>query len=138
MAGPRRPHSTSLLSIRLCRRYLRHSQCSGKSVALPLFIVVLGAAWLVDNLQIVPAVNWVWTVSLGAPGILVLLFARWNSVNFIIGAFMTVASLFSLLRQTQVIGEQVMVPCLTIVFGAVLLFIRLVHIPLPRWMRDAE
>jgi hypothetical protein len=103
-----------------------------------LLIIAMGAAWLMNNLEIAPAVNWVWTVNLAAPGILILAFGRWNRINFVTGAFLAIASVVSLLGQIGTIREDVEIPWLVIIFGALLLFAKIARVPLPEWMEEAS
>ena len=138
MVDSRRLFWVPVLSLRLARRHLRHLGLSGKAVSVPLFIVSLGVSWLVDTLGITPTVTWVWIICLGAPGILLLAFGRWHRINCVLGATFAIASGFSLLQQTGRISGDVVAPCLLIAFGALMLFVRLTQVPLPRWMKDPQ
>lgn len=136
--GLRRLLRVPVLSLRLGRRHLRHLGLTGKAVSVPLFIVSLGGAWLVDRLAITPTVTWVWIVCLGAPGILLLAFGRWHRINCVLGATLAIASVVSLLQETGRVSEDVVAPCLVIAFGALMLFVRLAQVPLPRWMKEPQ
>lgn len=106
------------------------------SIGLPLIIITVGTGWLLNTLQVIPDINWVWTLGLAGVGALTLILDGLNRVSIIVGPFFLVASVLSVLRQTQIISQELEVPCLVIVFGVLLLASRLSNLPAPRWILE--
>jgi len=104
---------------------------SSKGIVLAILIMALGAAWLLNTLHVLGGVDWVWTGSIGAAGILTLAWTKVNKVTFLVGSFLLIGSVFSVLRQRGQISPDVEVPILVIVFGVLFLVAQLPMIPLP-------
>ena len=111
---------------------------SKKSLFVSLLIMLLGVAWLLNTLDVIPRVDWLWTIGISGLGILILTFGGWNRIGVVVGMFLVFAGTFSILRQTGRMRPEIEVPCLVIVFGALLLTVQLVRIPLPKWMEEAK
>ena len=43
-----------------------------KQLVSPIMVVVVGVAWLLNVLNVLPSVDWIWTVGLAAAGIVTL------------------------------------------------------------------
>ena len=102
-----------------------------KGVVVSLLIIAVGVAWLLNTLHVIAGVDWIWTVSLAAAGVLTLAWGRLNKMNFLVGVFLLIASVFSVLRQTGKISVDVEVPVMVITFGLLFLIAQLPIIPLP-------
>ena len=113
-------------------------QASKKSLAIPILIMAIGAAWLLNTIGVIPGVDWIWTVGLGTLGILILAFGGWNKVSVVVGAFLLIASVFSVARQTGRLNPQIEVPSLVIVFGVLLLFVQLSNLPMPEALKEEK
>ena len=111
---------------------------SKKPLFVSMLIILLGVAWLLNTLDVIPRVDWLWTLGLSGLGILILALGGWNRITVVVGAFLVVAGTCSMLRQTGRIRPDIEVPCLVIAFGALLLFVQLARIPLPDWMEEAK
>src|SRR5262249_14650748 len=66
---------------------------------VPVLLVFVGVGWLLNTLDIVPGVNWAYTLGVGAVG-LVLLLQGLNRFSFVVGTFLIVGAFCSYLRQT--------------------------------------
>jgi hypothetical protein len=103
-----------------------------KGVSLSLLIIALGMAWLLNTLQFIRGVDWIWTLLLGILGVITLAWWKINKLSFVMGTFLVVASVFSILRQTGKISIDIEVPLLVILFGLLFLIAQLPAIPWPR------
>lgn len=103
-----------------------------KSVVISLLIIAVGIAWLLNTLRVIAGVDWIWTTALAAVGLLTLAWGRLNKFTFIMGLFLIIGSVFSVLRQTGALSVDVEVPLLVIVFGLLFLVAQLPMIPAPQ------
>ena len=71
-----------------------------KGITISILIITLGVAWLLNILQFLPGVDWMWTGGLGVCGILVVTAGGLNKVTFVVSPFLFVGSILSILRQT--------------------------------------
>ena len=96
-------------------------------------LIVLGTGWLLNNLQIDPDVNWVWTLGLGIAGIAFVVTGGLNKVTIILGPFLVVTSVLSYLRQNGELSAAYEMPGLTALLGILLLVSHIRIIPAPPW-----
>ncbi len=111
---------------------------SRKRFIVPVSVILLGVTWLLNVLKILPGVDWIWTAGLAAVGILTLALGGINKLTAVIGPFLMVASVSSILRQTGRLEIDREVPILTIVLGCLLLLVQLLNIPLPELLRPED
>jgi len=102
-----------------------------KGVVVSLLIIAVGVAWLLNTLNVIAGVDWIWTVSLAAAGVVTLAWGKLNKISFLVGAFLLIASVFSVLRQTGKISVDVEVPVMVISFGILFLIAQVPIIPHP-------
>jgi hypothetical protein len=100
-----------------------------QAVGISLLVIAVGAAWLLNTMNIVPGVNWVWTAGLAASGVLLLMLGGVNKLTVVVGPFLMVASVLSLLRQRGTIHMDQEVPYLIIALGVLLLLASLSSLP---------
>lgn len=108
---------------------------SRSTVVLPIVLIVLGGGWLLTSLGVIPEIDWVWTLGLGAAGVLPFVMGGWNKGTFVFGGFFLVASLVSILRQTGRLPINVEVPLLVMLLGVLML---LAHLPVIPAMETAH
>lgn len=96
-----------------------------KNLIAPVLTVVLGVTWYLNVLQIMPAIDWVWTVGLAAVGILTLAVGGLSRLTIVTGPFLVVASICSLLRQTNRLAMEREIPILVIVLGVLMIISQL-------------
>ncbi len=108
---------------------------STKALAAPILIIALGVGWLLTTRNVVPGVDWVWTIGLGVTGVLILA-SSFDKVTVVIGPFLMAATVFSILRQTGRMDVDTEVPSLVIVFGTLMLAAKVLPIPLPKWIAE--
>ncbi|OVE76188.1 hypothetical protein BVX97_02010 [bacterium E08(2017)] len=103
----------------------------GKQYVIPILVIVVGIGWLLNVQGIIPKVDWVWTCSLAAIGILTLAVYKLDKLTAVVGPFMILASLLSILRQTDKLSLEKEVPLLTIALGILLLIAHVINLPNP-------
>jgi len=113
-----------------------HSNKSGVTSAVA--IIALGVAWLLNNVGVLPTVEWVWTLGLAVSGIMIVLMLGLDKVTAVIGPFLVIGSFFSILRQTSKISTNYEVPILVIIFGLFLLITVLAPLKSPSWLFEEQ
>lgn len=103
-----------------------------------ILVMGLGSAWLLNVLDVIPGVDWIWTVGLGMIGVLTLVFGGINRVSVVIGPFLMSASILSILRQTERITEKVEVPTLIIILGALIIVSYMLKVPMPDMLQKDD
>ncbi|NQU76961.1 MAG: hypothetical protein HQ546_11675, partial [Planctomycetes bacterium] len=89
-------------------------------------------------LNIMPGVDWIWTVGLAAAGILSIAIGGLNKVTIVTGPFLLVASVCSLLRQTGRLALDREIPVLVIVLGVLMLVSQLSRLPIPEAFQEED
>lgn len=107
-------------------------------IMLALLVIALGIAWLLNTLNVIPGVDWLWSGGLGVAGILFLLGRGVDKLSFVIGSFLLISSLCSILRQTGRLRPNIEMPVLFIIFGVLILISILLPLPTPEVFRDEE
>ena len=102
---------------------------SKPAIAISLLIIALGVAWLLDTVDVIPGVDWIWVVGLGVSGILLLALAKLDRFNFVVGTSLIICSILSVLRQTDQIKVNIEGPVMFICVGILLLFAHLFRLP---------
>jgi hypothetical protein len=102
-------------------------------LVIPILIIIVGVGWLLTARGFGPGINWVWTLGMGAIGILTFLLSGCDKVSVVVGPFFLLASLLSVLRQTGDLDLDIEVPVLVITIGVLLLVAQLPAIRKPGW-----
>lgn len=105
---------------------------------VPILVILLGVTWLLNVIDVIPGIDWIWTGSLAAVGILVLAIGGLNKLTIVVGPFFIAASICSVLRQTGKLEIELHVPILTIVLGCLLLLAQLTNLPTPDILKPAH
>lgn len=106
------------------------------SIAVSIIVIAVGCAWLLNTLEVLPGVNWIWTGGLGLAGLLILALGGLNKVTAVTGPFLILTSIFSVLRQTGRIDIDQEVPILVIALGLLMLVSQLLPLPQPGWLHE--
>lgn len=105
------------------------------SLVLSILIITVGVGWLLTVKNVVPGINWVWTFSLAAIGILTFVLSRGlDKFTIVVGPLFLITSLLSVLRQLKQLTVDVEIPTLVIVLGVLLLVAQLRAIPTHPWL----
>jgi hypothetical protein len=103
-------------------------------LVIPILIIVVGVGWLLTAKGFGPGINWIWTLALATIGILTFVLSKgFDKSSVVIGPFFLLATLLSVLRQTDQLSLEIEVPVLVISIGALLLVAQLPAIPKPGW-----
>jgi len=105
-----------------------------KTLIPPILLIAVGSGWLLTTLEVVPGVDWIWTLGLAGVGVLIFAVAGFDKVTFVVGPFLILASILSVLRQTGRLELDIEVPILVIVAGALMLVARSSLVPIPNWV----
>jgi len=110
----------------------------GKQYVAPILIIVVGIGWLLNVQGIIPRVDWIWTCALAAVGILTLVVGGFDKLTVVVGPFLIVSSICSILRQTDKLSIEKEVPILTIILGVLLLVVHIVKLPTPEVLKEEK
>jgi hypothetical protein len=102
---------------------------SSRSAVGPIVLVVIGVLILLGQFGIMPELTTLWTVGLAACGILTFVFNGFNKSTLVVGSFLIVAAVLSVLRTNDVLEIKNEVPIVFIVLGALMLVARSATIP---------
>lgn len=103
-------------------------------LVLSIIIVTIGIGDLLTTLDIIPGVDWVWTLALAIVGVLVIVLSGGlDKVSIVIGPFLLVGSVLSILRQTGHLDPKIEASLIVILIGVLLLVSQLSVVPPPRW-----
>jgi len=102
-------------------------------LAIPILIILVGVGWLLTAQGFGPGINWVWTLGVGAVGLLAFVISGFDKVSVVVGPFFLLASCLSVLRQTGNLSLDIEVPLLVISIGILLLVAQVPAIPKPMW-----
>jgi hypothetical protein len=109
-----------------------------KGLIAPVLVIMLGATWLLNILQVLPGVDWIWTVGLAVVGVLTLLVGGVNKLTAVVGPFLMVGSICSLLRQLDLLAVDREIPILTIVLGVLMLIAQVLSLPVPEVLKSED
>lgn len=100
-----------------------------KDAALPVVLIVLGAAWLLNSLDWLPEVHWIWILGLACAGIAILILDGITKSSIVAGPILILAGLLSFFRQYQGLGWRFIIPIMLLAAGIFMLVARLPSIP---------
>ncbi len=109
-----------------------------KKLIAPILTIIVGLTWLLNTLNIIPGVDWAWSIGLATVGILSVAVGGFNKVSIVTGPFLIIASVFSVMRQTGRINIDLEVPILVIVLGVLMLISQLSKLQLPDALKEKE
>jgi hypothetical protein len=107
-----------------------------QSLLLPLLLLAVGIGWLLTSLGVMPGIDWVWTSSLAAIGVLSFVLSGFDKFSVVMGPFFIATSLFSILRQSDRLPLNIEMPILVILLGVLFMVARLRVIPIPKWITE--
>jgi purine-cytosine permease-like protein len=107
-----------------------------KPVLVAVCLIALGTAWLLNNIGVMPGVNWIWTLGLAAVAVVIVGASGVDKVTVVIVPLLILASIASVLRQTGRISAKYEVPGLVIAAGILILVSYLAPVPPPAWLAE--
>jgi hypothetical protein len=108
------------------------------AIIAPVLIIGVGIGWLLNVLDFLHTVEWVWPVSLAVGAILAVVFGGANKLTFVLCPFLLVSSMFSVLRQVGRLRVNLEVPCLVILIGVLWLVAEILKLPTPEWLKRED
>ena len=100
-----------------------------KHTFMPIALIVVGMAWLLDEAQLFPEVSWLWVFSLVAVGVALLLVDGINKSSVVTGPMLIGTGITTFMRQKYGLGLQIQLPLLMVLLGGLLLLARSPAIP---------
>jgi hypothetical protein len=116
-----------------------HEEGLMRDAALPVTLIVLGAAWLLNSLDWLPEVHWLWIVGLAGAGSAILILDGITKSSVVAGPLLILAAILSFARQYYGLGWRFVFPSMLIGAGVLMLAARSPAIPYSRHLsRPAE
>lgn len=109
-----------------------------KTLFVPILVIAIGAGWLLSVLNVVPEIDWIWTLSLAIAGVFTFVIGGFDKLTMVVGPFFIAASCLSVLRQTGRLSIDLEVPILVILIGVLLLIARFPWVPMPNWIVEDQ
>jgi len=103
-----------------------------RDAGLPIALLSLGIAWLLDSLHWLPDIQWVWVIGLVGAGVAVLFLDGVTKSSIVTGPILIVVGVLSFFHQFHGLGWRYIVPVMLITAGATLLAARSPAIPASR------
>lgn len=100
-----------------------------KDATLPVVLIVLGAAWLLNSLHWLPEVHWLWILGLAGTGLGILMLDGITKSSVVAGPLLILAGVLSFFRQYHALGWRFIVPIMLISAGVFMLIARSPSIP---------
>jgi hypothetical protein len=106
-----------------------------KDAALPVLLIVAGAAWLLSSLNWLPEVHWLWILGLAGAGMAILMLDGITKSSVVAGPLLILAGLLSFFHQYYLLGWRFIIPIMLIAWGSMMLIARSPSIPESRRLR---
>ncbi len=106
-----------------------------KDATTPILLIALGTVWLLDSLDWLPDVRWLWIIGLAGSGIAILLIDRITKSSVVAGPMLILAGMLSYGRQFHALGWRFIIPVMLIAYGVLMLVARSPSIPESRNLR---
>jgi chromate transport protein ChrA len=100
-----------------------------RDATLPIVLIVLGAVWLLNSLDWLPEVHWIWIVGLAGAGIAIMALDGITKSSVVAGPLLMLAGIMSFCRQYYGLGWRIIIPVMLIAAGMLMLVARSQAIP---------
>ena len=105
-------------------------------IVTAILIIAVGAGWLLNELQILNAIDWAWTLILATGGIMSFVLGGLNKVSIVAGPCLMAGAVTSAMRQSGRLNIRLEMPILTIVFGICLLIALASSLKTPEFFKE--
>jgi len=105
-------------------------------LVISMLTTTVGAGLLLNAMDLLPPIDWLWTIGLFVAGVLMMTLGGINKLTAVIGPFLIFAALCSVLRQTEVMPVKYEIPLLVIVLGCLLFVSEILDLPAPRCLHE--
>lgn len=106
-----------------------------RDAAFPVVLIVLGLTWLLNSLDWLPDVHWIWILGLAGAGIAILVLDGITKSSIVAGPLLILAGILSFLRQYYGLGWRFIIPVMLIAAGTFMLVARSPSIPESRALK---
>lgn len=106
--------------------------------AIAILLTTLSCGWLLSRLELLPGIEWAAIVAIGLLGMLTLALGSLDRQTFLTGFFLLIASMVAILRETDHLSSDLMMPGLLTSLGLLMLVSQVIPNPLPRWPAAIE
>lgn len=100
-----------------------------RDATLPIILIVLGAAWLLNSLHWLPDVQWLWILGLSGSGVAILTFDGLTKSSVVTGPLLILAGILSFFHQYHALGWRFIIPIMLIAVGVLMLVARSPSLP---------
>ncbi|WP_137939270.1 hypothetical protein [Chitinivorax sp. B] len=100
-----------------------------RTALIPVALIVIGLAWLLEEFHFFPEVSWLWITAFVAGGVAILVIDGINKSSVITGPLLIGAGLTTFLRQHFDLSLRVQLPVLMVLLGVLMLIARSPSIP---------
>lgn len=109
-----------------------------RDAVFPVVLIVLGAAWLLNSLDMLPDVHWMWIIGLVGAGLGIFLVDGITKSSVVAGPLFILAGILSYCREYYGLGWRIIIPVMLIGAGVFMLIARSPAIPERRALRRLE
>jgi len=102
-----------------------------RGIVFPVVLIVIGAGWLLNEMNYFPSVSWIIILGLLVAGVAVLAVDGINKSTIVLGPMLIAGAVTTFLRQQFGLGLSVQLPVLLILCGCLMLLAR------SNWIRSA-
>jgi hypothetical protein len=100
-----------------------------KQSALPIILIALGGAWLLNSLNWLPSMHMLWILGLGGAGVGILLLDGITKSSIVAGPLLIIAGFLSFFYEYYELGWRFIIPLMLISAGVLMLVARSSRIP---------
>src|SRR5687768_13809141 len=100
-----------------------------RDAALPVILIVLGTAWLLNSLHWLPDVQWLWILGLSGSGVAILAVDGLTKSSVVAGPLLILAGILSFFHQYHALGWRFIIPIMLIASGVCMLVARSPGVP---------
>lgn len=100
-----------------------------RDAAFPVVLIVLGLAWLLNSLDWLPDIYWLWILGLAGAGVAILMLDGITKSSIVAGPMLILAGLLSFARQYYGLQWRFIIPVMLIAAGTFMLVARSPSIP---------
>lgn len=100
-----------------------------KDATLPVILIILGLAWLLNSLDWLPEVHWIWILGLAGAGVAIMVMDGVTKSSVVAGPLLIIAGGMSFARQYYELGWRFIIPVMLISAGVLMLVARSESIP---------
>lgn len=109
---------------------------SRQQLAVALVLMVLSGCWLLGQLEILPSIQWGAMLAIGGLGLLTLAVGAIDRQTFVMGFFLLIASMVSVLRHTGHLNADLALPALMASLALLLLVGQIIPTAPQPWKTD--